>query len=377
MSVLGRLRGSYTLLSRSDEDQDQDAHKKEGRELAQTPQLDHDSDDVEAAIPVSDQSIRCSRLALVLAGFFCIIFGYLTARLVESRSMNHTDPQLCRDVAFRREWRSLSNDQKVDFISAVRCLASAPSKQIPDDSLYDDFAYVHTDTGRDSYDSAAFLPYHRYLLYVYERQLKDVCGYNGNLPYWDWTLDWQDLAASPVFTNTSGLGSISGIDSPCVNDGPLNDLSLPYYDGEYPNCIWRALPVHRVAQNSSKQVLSEDSLSPAAVDKLLLQNTYDEFLLELQKNAKVYIPNGIKGNFMEFTAPNDPLFFLHHGQLDRVWWQWQQDRSYQRLLEYSANGDEGKQTRYLSDVISLGVLANNVSVQEVMDTEAGFLCYRY
>jgi tyrosinase len=71
------------------------------------------------------------------------------------------------------------------------------------------------------------------------------------------------------------------------------------------------------------------------------------------------------------------LIDVPHSQLDRVWWQWQQDRSYQRLLEYSANGDEGKQTRYLSDVISLGVLANNVSVQEVMDTEAGFLCYRY
>lgn len=25
------------------------------------------------------------------------------------------------------------------------------------------------------------------------------------------------------------------------------------------------------------------------------------------------------------TSPNDPVFFLHHCNVDRLWWQWQQN----------------------------------------------------
>jgi tyrosinase len=24
------------------------------------------------------------------------------------------------------------------------------------------------------------------------------------------------------------------------------------------------------------------------------------------------------------TSPNDPIFFLHHANIDRIWWNWQQ-----------------------------------------------------
>lgn len=33
------------------------------------------------------------------------------------------------------------------------------------------------------------------------------------------------------------------------------------------------------------------------------------------------------------ASPGDPLFFLHHANLDRLWWQWQKDNLTQRLTE--------------------------------------------
>jgi tyrosinase len=74
---------------------------------------------------------------------------------------------------------------------------------------------------------------------------------------------------------------------------------------------------------------------------------------------------------------SDPLFFLHHGQVDRLWWLWQQqDKS--RLREYSgSSGIRLKEDAQLDDVLPMYGLAPDRPVSDIMDTEAGILCYRY
>ena len=39
---------------------------------------------------------------------------------------------------------------------------------------------------------------------------------------------------------------------------------------------------------------------------------YEAFYLALENGPHDAIPNSIRGNFIKLTAPNDPLFFLHH-----------------------------------------------------------------
>lgn len=74
----------------------------------------------------------------------------------------------------------------------------------------------------------------------------------------------------------------------------------------------------------------------------------------------------------------DPVFFLHHTQLDRLWWKWQQADMNYRLTEYMGraewNSDKGAS---LDDVIFVGDLAPETTVSEMMDTESGQLCYSY
>lgn len=76
---------------------------------------------------------------------------------------------------------------------------------------------------------------------------------------------------------------------------------------------------------------------------------------------------------------SEPLFFLHHAQIDRLWWQWQQaDAS--RGLDYNGitknrEGTFGEAS--LDDKLPMGGLADDLSVREVMSTIDSVLCYKY
>jgi len=53
----------------------------------------------------------------------------------------------CTSPSIRREWRSLSRVEKLRYIDAVQCLRERPSRLDLNQSLYDDFPYVHRNVG--------------------------------------------------------------------------------------------------------------------------------------------------------------------------------------------------------------------------------------
>ena len=56
----------------------------------------------------------------------------------------------CQDAPTRREWRTLSVPEQHDYVRAVRCLATKPSKLGNEGTLYDDFPWVHKHTSSKS-----------------------------------------------------------------------------------------------------------------------------------------------------------------------------------------------------------------------------------
>jgi hypothetical protein len=85
------------------------------------------------------------------------------------------------------------------------------------------------------------------------------------------------------------------------------------------------------------------------------------------------------------TASLDELLrtssFLHHAQIDRVWWIWQNQDLNTRL---TAIGDTitilnqpPSRNGTLDDLIDLGVNGAPITIRSVMSTLGGDLCYTY
>ena len=83
-----------------------------------------------------------------------------------------------------------------------------------------------------------------------------------------------------------------------------------------------------------------------------------------------------------FSSPGDPMFFLHHAQIDRTWWIWQNQNPWARtrLVAGTITLDNNPPSRNgtLQDTISLGAVSvPTVTIGDLVDTMAGPLCYRY
>ncbi|GKT58439.1 tyrosinase-like protein [Colletotrichum tofieldiae] len=278
----------------------------------------------------------------------------------------------CKEPYFRREWRSLSKQEKRDYIDAFQCFIDSPSVMGLNGSLYNDFSWVHNLVAHSTHTKAPFLTWHRRFIFVYEKYLRKSCGYKGALPFWDWSLDWDDITNSPIFDGKLGFGGDGDPKAPehqsahCVTDLPFKNLRPQWYGSTYdPHCLAR----------SFNEDWSAHYMNPEALEKVMAATSYEYFFLALEMGPHDIIPLGIGGDFTSFTAPNDPIFYLHHAQLDRVWWLWQMRDKKNRVHDYGGTGDRGNVS--LADILPLAGLEKDVAVTDIMDTERGEMCYRY
>ena len=114
--------------------------------------LDFDDDKVDENLKHSINSAHRSkflRLSLLLStAILCILLGFgsgiLVKRKIDSKSLASI---ACTDPIIRREWRDLSDEERLNYITAVQCLRSSPSRLGLNQTLYDDFPYVHSRNG--------------------------------------------------------------------------------------------------------------------------------------------------------------------------------------------------------------------------------------
>jgi tyrosinase len=85
-----------------------------------------------------------------------------------------------------------------------------------------------------------------------------------------------------------------------------------------------------------------------------------------------------------FVSPGDPIFWLHHGMVDRVWWIWQLQNFEARLKDVSftltMSNNPPSRNGTLNDPTNLGLLAGDVLIADLMNTMGGLngeLCYIY
>lgn len=133
----------------------------------------------------------------------------------------------------RFEWSNYSQSDRTAFVSAIKCLQDKPSGGSQfngSHNRYEDLISVHRGMTVNIHQTAAFLVWHRYFVWVFEQILRDECGFNRAMPWWDETKHAGAFAASDVFTN-QWFGNLPAITSngqgTCIESGVRFILTLP------------------------------------------------------------------------------------------------------------------------------------------------------
>ncbi|KAL4860738.1 hypothetical protein BDV12DRAFT_90422 [Aspergillus spectabilis] len=325
------------------------------------------------------RSTKLRQLSVPIILIFVSIISITSILLIS----NSTNP--CTHPRFRQEWRNLSRAEKLSYISAAQCLTRTPLPGGSNGTIHDEFSLLHSRVGNYSHNAASFLPWHRLFVHIYEKALQKYCNYDEPMPYWDWTLDFQNLLTSPIWNTDDGFGPNGSILSDgdtcvngnCVTSGPFANFTPVYYEGLYhPHCLSRGFLDEETVKRVGNLTMRPDKIA----EIIKGEARYFDFLIGVERLSHSSIPYMVQGDFRVLTAPNDPVFYLHHAQVDRLWWSWQRV-STERREQYNGIARRlGAVEASVNDILDFGDLdldMGEVTVGDVMDTEGGVLCYRY
>ncbi|KAH7147166.1 monooxygenase [Dactylonectria estremocensis] len=308
----------------------------------------------------------------------------------------------CTDPAVRKEWRELDDAEKAEYLRAAVCLRGLPKAKYANidavTTRLDDLVYTHFTLNTEIHFVANFLPWHRWYLQLHEDLLRTECGFNGTQPYWDWSIDSDanNTPNSPVFdpvTGFGGDGKRTGSDEPgfqrCVVDGPFANTNLTLAMG-WPNmndpgnrlhCFTREFNGGMGNDENGDPIIGDmqaGAYSSNVMNTIYAFENFPEMVNMLEGLPHAQIHSIIFGDMGPATSPNEPLFFLHHANVDRAWAKWQ-GRNVTRLADYAGFQDlDRTMSASITDTMPILELGDTEPiVKDYMDTEAGPLCYTY
>ncbi|CZT16310.1 uncharacterized protein RCC_02152 [Ramularia collo-cygni] len=294
----------------------------------------------------------------------------------------------------RRSWTSLSPEDKAKYIRADQCLMNTPPQYgIPGaKSIWEELQYAHIRNMNWIHGVSQFLFWHRYYVTTYERLMNRHCDWQGGVPYWQISVDADSILSSPVWDANLGVGGNGAGGNGCIQDGPFRNLTLHFtQDGNVgpPYCLTRSINAETF-RGSAQRFVDECVASPTFAEAHVC---YEGFVHASAHDGT----GGVMANAL--TAPGDPIFFLHHTNLDRLFWAWQQ-RNATRLQDVSGantpseafnrgngwtppgpeftqySGDNGPWTT-LGHVLWVCGIMPNVTIAEVMDLHGPTVCAEY
>lgn len=310
------------------------------------------------------------------------------------------------NVIVRKEWGNLSPEERQDYIQATKCLYNSPAQSPPDyapgaRNRRDDFVAVHIAQQQRIHFSPWTLPFHRWYVHLYEKALRDECGYKGGVPY----MGYENYGAQPydetaLFdgspTSLGGNGSPSPDGCNCVG-GPFAEFSTnlgpiaggagcrqnPQADGlgYNPRCLERNFDPSSLSNLTHQSVF----------ETILGFDNINDFTLRIDQWPGGIHPSphsAVGGAQHDIPgAPCDPWFFVHHAGLDLVWDMWVglEDDERRNALPVPYQFNKERETRGWKDAdfvtpdsyLEISPVLPGVTVRDVMNISNGPLCYVY
>jgi tyrosinase len=196
-------------------------------------------------------------------------------------------------------------------------------------------------SGRNAAHSGpSFLPWHRWMLILLEHHLQRVLDDpDFGLPYWDWAADGELPSNQQPTASLWADDCMGGTGSP-VTTGPFRDgqwqVNIQTQRGQLVSTnrsLRRALGI-----DTSNLPTKEDVRTAVLRGEPNVvydadpwdRNSTTTFRNELEgwwpdapgMHNRVHVWVG--GDMAPATSPNDPVFYLNHCNVDRIWQDWQQ-----------------------------------------------------
>jgi tyrosinase len=210
-----------------------------------------------------------------------------------------TEEQIQRiaDRPVRKNIATLSPSDPIvtTYAAAIRAMQALPST---DPRNWHRQAQIHNDFCRHS--SWLILPWHRAYLWYFEEICRELTGRNDfALPYWDWTTNPQIPAV--FWDESSTLFHPSRTATPS-SSAPDFTVGPPVIDNILSETNFIALAGDPVARHDTAEH------GPAAGP--------------LETTPHNGIHNFVGGDMGTLMSPLDPIFWTHHGRVDRLWVEW-------------------------------------------------------
>ena len=308
------------------------------------------------------------------------------------------------DAVSRERFSRGVNLLKQDFAAGVTTAKLGFGGNPVPVSTYDQFVVWHyvamntmtptsnTDaSGRNSaHRGPIFAPWHRFMLLLFEQHLRRVLKEPAfGLPYWDWAADGELPAAQQSTSALWRAGGIGGSGTP-VRTGPFafdpNPRGRGFRVFFAENTTTGRLEYTAAGRGLRRQLGAGAPGLPrtSAVRGALGETSYDapnwdsrspQFRNRLEgwplgplgspPETHNHVHEWVGGDMAPGTSPNDPVFFLNHCNVDRIWEVWLTARGRTYLPTESSPG--APSGHRLKDTITSLVTTSTTSPAEMLD----------
>jgi tyrosinase len=223
-------------------------------------------------------------------------------------------------MAVRKSVSAMTSTEKTAFANALRRFKTTSANGRTYNWYIDQhvaFFSRTSDTISHAHQSPSFFPWHREYLRQLEVDLQTVSGRPDLfIPYWDWT-----GTASPFTADF--LGSITSGSVSTGNFSPAWGWAL------HRSSIATSYLQRRLGQNTSRPAAT--TVSSVQARTVYDRSPWNSTVADSYRNRNEIdlhnrVHNHVGGHMGTREAPNDPVFWLHHCNIDRLWWRWQELR---------------------------------------------------
>lgn len=198
-----------------------------------------------------------------------------------------------------------------------------------------------------AHSGPVFLPWHRFMLILYERHLQRVLGNpDFGLPYWDWAKDGNQSPTAqqsrPIWSATRMGGNGAPVATGPFRGGggwavrieedPFRGSLRQTNRGLERNFSGGALP--KTTDVAASLAKTPYDAAPWDGTSGGFRNNVEGWAVDSGGRMHNGVHIWIEGDMATAASPNDPVFYLNHCNVDRIWEAWQRLQSGPRSQSY-------------------------------------------